>query len=152
MESAIRNFVLYSIRYQILLAQHVAKICKSKVYIFDPNGFFKHPEDTKVEVVGDLQVRTVLKEGLRAILSVAVNESFGSDEALFLEFVDEGVTKKDNIGLYVIEPKKVEEVDVEQEDSEVEVGEDLEKKIEDSLEQDLNDISEAIEKLEVILN
>jgi hypothetical protein len=151
MESAIRNFVLYSIRYQILLAQHVAAICKSKVYIFDPNGFFKQPEDTKVEVVGDLQVRTVLKEGRRAVLSIAVNESFSSDEALFLEFVD-GMTQKDDIGLYVIEPKKIEVVGEVVGSEQGGEEQDLKDISEVVVEQDLKDISEALEKLEVILN
>jgi hypothetical protein len=139
MEQSIKKFVLYSIRYQILLAQHVAGICNSKIYIFDQTGFFEQPEDTKVEVIDN--IRTVSKEGQRAVLSVAVSESFGTDEALFLQFVDEGVTQKDDIGLYVIGPKKIEKV--------VEV----EEKIEDGVvDQDLNDISEAIQKLEVVLN
>jgi hypothetical protein len=47
----IENFVTYSLRYQLLLAQHVADICNKPVYVFDKNGFFDLPEDTKIEII-----------------------------------------------------------------------------------------------------
>lgn len=131
MGQEIENFVTYSLRYQLLLAQHVASICNMKVYVFDRHNFFDSPDDTKVEVIDN--VRTVSKEGKRAVLSVAVKESFGANEELFLKFVDDNVVQKDDIGLYVIAlvvPEK-------QEESEQEV--------------DLKDISETIEKIESIL-
>lgn len=131
MAQEIENFVTYSLRYQLLLAQHVAGICNMKVYVFDRHNFFDSPDDTKVEVIDN--VRTVSKEGKRAVLSVAVKESFGANEELFLKFVDDNVVQKDDIGLYVIAPV----VPEKQEESEQAV--------------DLKDISEAIEKIESIL-
>jgi hypothetical protein len=135
MGQEIENFVTYSLRYQLLLAQRVAGICNMKVYVFDSRDFFDSPDDTKVEVIDN--VRTVSKEGKRAVLSVAVKESFGANEELFLKFVDDNVVQKDDIGLYVISPVIPEKQGETKKESEEEV--------------DLKDISEAIEKIESVL-
>ena len=142
MGQEIEKFVTYSLRFQFLLAQHVAGICNMKVYVFDRHNFFDSPDDTKVEVIDN--VRTVSKEGKRAVLSMAVKESFGDNEELFLKFVDDNVVQKDDIGLYVIAPV----VPEKQEESE---GEEESKMVESEQEVDLKDISEAIEKIESIL-
>jgi hypothetical protein len=145
--TAIENFVRYSVRYQVLLAQHVANICNTKVYIFDINGFFDHPEDTKAEVIDG--VRTISKQGNRAVLSVAVKESFQSNKELFLKFVDENVALTDKLGLYVIAPLKVE---VEKAPLKVEEVEVNDKMVEEfNLNDNLDDIKEAVGKLEKIL-
>jgi hypothetical protein len=166
--TAIENFVRYSVRYQVLLAQHVANICNTKVYIFDINGFFDHTEDTKVEVIDG--VGTISKQGKRAVLSVAVKESFQSNKELFLKFVDENVALTDKLGLYVIAPLKVdvEKVDVEKvevekvevEKAPLKVEEKVEEKVEvnDKMVEEFNlknndnldDIKEAVEKLEFL--
>ena len=143
----IENFVTYSLRYQLLLAQHVAGICNKPVYVFDKNGFFDLPEDTKVEIIDN--VRTVSKDGLRAVLSVAVKESFGTNEELFIKYLDKNVVGDDDIGLYVVPvvPQEVHQKNEEVSGEEHESNEDLiEKK-----ETDLKEITEAIEKLESIL-
>jgi hypothetical protein len=153
----IENFVTYSLRYQLLLAQHVAGICNKPVYVFDKNGFFDLPEDTNVEIIDS--VRTVFKDGLRAVLSVAVKESFGTNEELFIKYLDKNVVGNDDIGLYVVPvvPKEVhqknEEVSGEHESNEevaAEEHESNEKSIEKK-ETDLKEITEAIEKLDSIL-
>lgn len=146
MGQEIENFVTYSLRYQLLLAQHVAGICNMKVYVFDRHNFFDSPDDTKVEVIDN--VRTVSKEGKRAVLSVAVKESFGANEELFLKFVDDNVVQKDDIGLYVIAPVVPEKQEESKKESE---GEEESKMEESEQEVDLKDISEAIEKIESIL-
>ena len=161
------NFVRFSIRYQLLLAQRVASICNMKIHVFDSNGFFEPSQDLKVEIIDG--VSTVYKQGHRAVLSVAVKESFGSNEDLFLQFVDENVAQKDDIGLYVgasivpveqaEQPSKIEEVgvdEVEQPSKIEEVGVDeveQPSKIEEVGvdEVDLTDISDAIEKLDSVL-
>lgn len=141
MAKEIENFVTYSLRYQLLLAQHVADICNMKVYVFDSIGFFDSPNDTKIEVIDN--IRTVSKEGKRSVLSVAVKEAFGPNEQLFLQFVDDNIVQKDDIGLYVIAPvdngsqEKHSDIAEEQEESQEKV--------------DLKDISEAIKKIESIL-
>jgi hypothetical protein len=129
----IENFVRYSVRYQILLAQHVSDICNMKVYIFDNNGYFTG-DNIKVEVIDG--VRTIFKNGLRSVLSVAVQESFGSNHEVFLKFVDENVAQKDEIGLYVVAPvvPLVEEKD--------------DKKIEQEAGETLKDLDKALEQLE----
>jgi hypothetical protein len=98
MGKELENFVRFSVRYQLLLARHVADICNMKVYIFDGTGYFKSDE-SRAEVIDG--INTLFKCGNRAVLSVAVQESFGSNEDLFLEYVDDSITKKDDIGLYV---------------------------------------------------
>lgn len=161
MGQEIENFVTYSLRYQLLLAQHVASICNCIIYIFDKNGYFDSPDDTKVEVIDG--VRTVSKEGLRAVLSVAVKESFGSNEDLFLKFIDDGVAQKNDIGLYVVAPpkqlsqKKSEEVgeeeDQQQQESQ-EVGQQQQESQEvGKVEQQVNltEVKDAVEKLESTL-
>jgi hypothetical protein len=165
--TAIENFVRYSVRYQVLLAQRVANICNTKVYIFDINGFFDHPED--VEVIDG--VRTISKQGNRAVLSVAVKESFQSNKELFLKFVDENVALTDKLGLYVIAPLKVEvekaplkvevekaplKVEVEKaplkvEEEKVEVNDKMVEEFNLKNNDNLDDIKEAVEKLEKIL-
>jgi hypothetical protein len=154
--TAIENFVRYSVRYQVLLAQHVANICNTKVYIFDINGFFDHSEDTKVEVIDG--VRTISKQGNRAVLSVAVKESFQSNKELFLKFVDENVALTDKLGLYVIAPLKVEVEEVEVEEAPLKVEEEKAEVNDKMVEEfnlknndNLDDIKEAVEKLEKIL-
>jgi len=169
----IENFVTYSLRYQLLLAQHVAGICNKPVYVFDKNGFFDLPEDTNVELVDS--VRTVSKDGLRAVLSVAVKESFGTNEELFIKYLDKNVVGSDDIGLYVVPvvPQEVyqknEEVSGEHESNEEEVSKEHANEEEISEEHaneeeiseehesnkkketDLKEITEAIEKLDSIL-
>jgi TATA-binding protein-associated factor Taf7 len=171
----IENFVTYSLRYQLLLAQHVAGICNKPVYVFDKNGFFNLPEDTKVEIIDS--VRTVSKDGLRAVLSVAVKESFGTNEELFIKYLDKNVVGSDDIGLYVVPvvPQEVyqknEEVSEEHESNEEEISEEHESNEEEISEEhesneeeiseehesnkkketDLKEITKAIEKLDSIL-
>jgi hypothetical protein len=142
----IENFVTYSLRYQLLLAQHVAGICNKPVYVFDKNGFFDLPEDTKIEIIDS--VRTVSKDGLRAVLSVAVKESFGTNEELFIKYLDKNVVGDDDIGLYVV-PVVPQEVHQKNEEvsGEHESNEESNKK----KETDLKEITDAIEKLESIL-
>lgn len=157
MDLEIKNFVTYSLRYQILLARHVSNICNTKIYVFDSNGFFDHPNDTKSEIIDG--VRTVVKDGKRAVLSIAVKESFESNEQLFLQFVDENVVEKDDIGLYVViapqeEQSQKSSVDAEQsqktkEEMIVDIVEPQETKEDDVI--DLKDIYEAVNKLESIL-
>jgi hypothetical protein len=103
MSQEIKNFTIYSLRYQILLAQRVANICNEKVYIFDSTGFFDNDTETvTIDVsVGD-SIRTLFKKDHRAVLNVAVKEAFSTNEKLFLQFVDQNVLEKDNIGLYVV--------------------------------------------------
>jgi hypothetical protein len=136
----IENFVTYSLRYQLLLSQHVAGICNKPVYVFDKNGFFDLPEDTNVEIIDS--VRTVFKDGLRAVLSVAVKESFGTNEELFIKYLDKNVVGNDDIGLYVVPvvPKEVHQKEHESNEKSIE-----------KKETDLKEITEAIEKLESIL-
>lgn len=105
MVDEIKNFVVYSIRYQILLAKHVADKCSSKVYVFDSSGFFDPIGDTEL-VDG---IRTVIKNNKRGVLSVAVKEAFRFNEKLFLQFVDENILEKDDVGLFVNETKEAEE-------------------------------------------
>lgn len=148
--TAIENFVRYSVRYQVLLAQRVANICNTKVYIFDINGFFDRSEDTKVEVIDG--VRTISKQGNRAVLSVAVKESFQSNKELFLKFVDENVALTDKLGLYVIAPLKVEvEKAPLEEEEKVEVNDKMVEEFNLKNNDNLDDIKEAEEKLEKIL-
>lgn len=147
--TAIENFVRYSVRYQVRLAQHVANICNTKVYIFDINGFFDHSEDTKVEVIDD--VRTISKQGNRAVLSVAVKESFQSNKELFLKFVDENVALTDKLGLYVIAPLKVEVEKAPLKVEKVEVNDKMVEEFNLKNNDNLDDIKEAVEKLEKFL-
>jgi|GWRWMinimDraft_13_1066021.scaffolds.fasta_scaffold00103_7 hypothetical protein len=147
--TAIENFVRYSVRYQVLLAQHVANICNTKVYIFDINGFFDHSEDTKVEVIDG--VRTISKQGNRAVLSVAVKESFQSNKELFLKFVDENVALTDKLGLYVIAPLKVEVEKAPLKVEKVEVNDKMVEEFNLKNNDNLDDIKEAVEKLEKFL-
>ena len=143
----LEKFVQYSIRYQILLAQHVANICNMNVHIFDKNGYFDHESEVKIELIDG--VRTVSKEGYRAVLSVAVKESFGSNEKLFLKFVDENVAQRDHIGLYVVSPVKTNLKKEEPQKNEEPLYGSKEPEIESK--QDLKDIADAIEKLDSIL-
>jgi hypothetical protein len=138
MGKEIENFVTYSLRYQLLLAQHVAGICNTKVYVFDNNDFFGNPEEIKVEVIDN--VRTVSKNGKRAVLSLAVKESFGANEQLFLTFVDDNVVEKDNIGLYVV-ASNMSENNVEEDCKVQEPEQGIE----------LKNISDEIEKIDSIL-
>ncbi|CCV01784.1 hypothetical protein IIV22A_113R [Invertebrate iridescent virus 22] len=165
MGKEIENFVTYSLRYQLLLAQHIASICNTKIYVFDKNGYFDSKDDTKVEVIDG--VRTVSKNSLRAVLSVAVKESFGSNEDLFLQYVDKGVVQKDDTGLYVVKqevseekqesPNKDSEVSEEKQESpnkDSEVSEEKQEspnKDSEVSEIDLKDISDAVERVESII-
>jgi len=157
MQVEIENFVRYSIRYQILLAQKVANCCATRVYVFDNSNYF-NPIQVETELIEN--IRTVTREGHRAVLSIAVQEAFGSNDDLFLKFVDEGVTQEDDIGLYVIAPKIMELVDGEpnlpQVAEEVEICEEKQSaevkgKKEPSKGDDLKDISKAINELDSIL-
>jgi hypothetical protein len=108
MVEEIEKFVRYSIRYQIVLAQHVANICNMNVYIFDCSDHFR--SDNKVEMIDG--VRTVFKNGKRAVLSIAVQESFADNYELFAKYIDQDVAQKDDVGLYVLNsPHKVHEND-----------------------------------------
>lgn len=167
MRQEIENFVRYSIRYQLLLAQRVASICNMKIHVFDSDGFFEPSQDLKVEIIDG--VSTVYKQGHRAVLSVAVKESFGSNEDLFLQFVDENVAQKDDIGLYVgasivpveqaEQPNKIEEVGVVESDGQSPSSDACATSVEQPSkieevgvdEVDLTDISDAIEKLDSVL-
>ncbi|CCV02309.1 hypothetical protein IIV30_114R [Invertebrate iridescent virus 30] len=165
MGKEIENFVTYSLRYQLLLAQHIASICNTKIYVFDKNGYFDSKDDTKVEIIDG--VRTVSKNSLRAVLSVAVKESFGSNEDLFLQYVDKGVVQKDDTGLYVVKqevseekqesPNKDSEVSEEKQESpnkDSEVSEEKQEspnKDSEVSEIDLKDISDAVERVESII-
>ena len=142
----VENFVRYSIRYQLLLARQVAHACDSRIYVFDTSGYFKPLEDVTIEAVEN--VRTVSKHGHRAVLSVAVQEAFGSNDNLFLKFTDEGAVHEDDIGLYVVAPKIVEIV---ADKEEVAADKEVKDIKESEVEGDLKDISQAMEKLESIL-
>jgi hypothetical protein len=93
----LENFLKYNIRHHILLAQYVANTHKSKVYIFDTVEFFKN--DVTVELTGG--IKTLSKDGDKAVLNIAINEAFKTNENLFLQYVDPDILQKDNIGLYL---------------------------------------------------
>jgi hypothetical protein len=131
MSQEMEKFITYSLRYQILLAQHIAGICNMKVYVFDSINFFDSPNDTKVEVIDN--IRTLSKDYKRAVLSVAVKESFGTNEELFLKFVDDDVVQKDDIGLFVVSQP---------------VQEKLQEEFKVDQKVDLKEISDAIEQIE----
>jgi hypothetical protein len=118
MGTEIEKFAKYSIRYQVVLARHVASICNIPIYVFDCTGYFS--AGCKAEVID--QVNTVSKEKRRAVLSVAVQQSF-DDGKSFMSFVNDDKIHSDDIGLYVIAGDQVGSVD------------------------DLKDIAEAMEKL-----
>lgn len=105
----IENFVKYSIQYQIVLAQRIAKICNTRIYVFDSSEFFTDLNNTKIEVIDG--VRTAFRDGRRAVLSIAAKQAFGTNVELFLRFVENNV-QKDNIGLYVIRSKKENKDDI----------------------------------------
>lgn len=98
MGQEVETFVRLSIRYQILIAQEVAKNTGKRVYVFDSTKLFQNEPTT--EIVGN--VNTLVKDGLRAVISIAVEESFGSNKQLFLEYVDQDVLVEDQIGLFVL--------------------------------------------------
>ena len=116
------QFVRYSIRYQLLLAQKVAEICSANIYVFEQNDFFE--TETKVEMVEG--IRTIVKDGHRAILSIVVKQVLKNEDQ-FLYFADKDVLGKDLMGLFV--PKvcrskdEVEEVDETKETTVEEVDE-----------------------------
>jgi hypothetical protein len=93
----LENFLKYNIRHHILLAQYVANTHKSKVYIFDTVEFFKN--EVTVELTGG--IKTLSKDGDKAVLNIAINEAFKTNENLFLQYVDPDILQKDNIGLYL---------------------------------------------------
>lgn len=100
MESKIEvleNFLKYNIRHHILLAQYVANFHKSRVYIFDTAEFFKN--EVTLELTGG--IKTLSKDGDKAVLNIAINEAFKTNENLFLQYVDPDILQKDNIGLYL---------------------------------------------------
>ena len=108
MRSEIENFVRYSLRYQILLAKHVSKLCNlKKVYVFDSVHYFENGE-LKIETIDG--IKTVLKDGNRGVINLAIKESMGTNEDLFLEFLDKNVVEKDEIGLYVVESNNNEKI------------------------------------------
>jgi len=116
------QFVRYSIRYQLLLAQKVAEICSANIYVFEQNDFFE--TETTVEMVEG--IRTIVKDGHRAILSIVVKQVLKNEDQ-FLYFADKDVLGKDLMGLFV--PKvcrskdEVEEVDETKETTVEEVDE-----------------------------
>ena len=96
------QFVRYSIRYQLLLAQKVAEICSTNIYVFEQNDFFE--TETTVEMVEG--IRTIVKDGHRAILSIVVKQVLKNEDQ-FLYFADKDVLEKDLMGLFV--PKETKE-------------------------------------------
>ena len=90
------QFVRYSIRYQLLLAQKVAEICSTNIYVFEQNDFFE--TETTVEMVEG--IRTIVKDGHRAILSIVVKQVLKNEDQ-FLYFADKDVLEKDLMGLFV---------------------------------------------------
>jgi hypothetical protein len=94
----LEDFLRYNIRHHILLAQHVANTHKSKVYIFDTSEFFKN--DVTLELT--CGIKTLFKDGDKAVLNIAVDEAFKTNENLFLQYVDPNILQKDNIGLYLL--------------------------------------------------
>ena len=104
----LEDFLKYNIRHHILLAQHVANTHKSKIYIFDTVDFFK--DDVTVELT--CGIKTVCKDGDKAVLNIAIYEAFKTNENLFLQYVDPNILQKDNIGLYLspVSPPLIEEV------------------------------------------
>jgi galactose-1-phosphate uridylyltransferase len=90
------QFVRYSIRYQLLLAQKVAEICSANIYVFEQNDFFE--TETTVEMVEG--IRTIVKDGHRAILSIVVKQVLKNEDQ-FLYFADKDVLGKDLMGLFV---------------------------------------------------
>ena len=90
------QFVRYSIRYQLLLAQKVAEICSANIYVFEQNDFFE--TETTVEMVEG--IRTIVKDGHRAILSIVVKQVLKNEDQ-FLYFADKDVLGKDLVGLFV---------------------------------------------------
>jgi hypothetical protein len=100
----IESFVKYSIKYQIDLAQHIAELFNTNIYVFDNHDFFVCHNDTKTEVIDG--VRTVFRNNRRAVLSKAARQAFGTNVELFLRFVENNnIIREDNIGIYVINPK-----------------------------------------------
>jgi len=90
------QFVRYSIRYQLLLAQKVAEMCSTNIYVFEQNDFFE--TETTVEMVEG--IRTIVKDGHRAILSIVVKQVLKNEDQ-FLYFADKDVLGKDLMGLFV---------------------------------------------------
>ena len=133
------QFVRYSIRYQLLLAQKVAEICSANIYVFEQNDFFE--TETTVEMVEG--IRTIVKDGHRAILSIVVKQVLKNEDQ-FLYFADKDVLGKDLIGLFV--PKvcrSKDEVDETKETTVEEVDETketIEKELKPILVANLNDV------------
>src|SRR5574343_248182 len=105
------QFVRYSIRYQLLLAQKVGEICSANIYVFEQNDFFE--TETTVEMVEG--IRTIVKDGHRAILSIVVKQVLKNEDQ-FLYFADKDVLGKDLLGLFV--PKACRSKDEVEEDDE----------------------------------
>lgn len=131
------QFVRYSIRYQLLLAQKVAEICSANIYVFEQNDFFE--TETTVEMVEG--IRTIVKDGHRAILSIVVKQVLKNEDQ-FLYFADKDVLGKDLMGLFV--PKvcrSKDEVDETKETTVEEVDETKETTVEE-----VDETKETIEK------
>lgn len=146
MRREIKNFLIYSLRYQLLLARRISDQFNTKVYVFDTNGYFDH--DTTFELVDD--VNTVVKENKRAVLSTAVNESFGDNYNLFLEFVDPGTLEQDDIGLFVpaILQTKEQVEDLEEKHAKVvDVDVDEVEEVVEEVVIDVDDVDEQVEQL-----
>jgi hypothetical protein len=100
-QEKLEQFVRHSIRYQITLAKHVAYKNVERVYVFDRSNYFVPHQECSVEVV-DGKISTLIKNDKRAVLSIAVRSAFGTDENMFLKFIDqEDDVQEDDIGVYV---------------------------------------------------
>ena len=136
------QFVRYSIRYQLLLAQKVAEICSANIYVFEQNDFFE--TETTVEMVEG--IRTIVKDGHRAILSIIVKQVLKNEDQ-FLYFADKDVLGKDLMGLFV--PKvcrskdEVEEVDETKETTVEEVDETKDEEVDETKETTVEEVDET---------
>ena len=139
------QFVRYSIRYQLLLAQKVAEICSANIYVFEQNDFFE--TETTVEMVEG--IRTIVKDGHRAILSIVVKQVLKNEDQ-FLYFADKDVLGKDLMGLFV--PKvcrskddetTVEEVDETKETTVEEVDETKDEEVDETKETTVEEVDET---------
>lgn len=149
------QFVRYSIRYQLLLAQKVAEICSANIYVFEQNDFFE--TETTVEMVEG--IRTIVKDGHRAILSIVVKQVLKNEDQ-FLYFADKDVLGKDLMGLFVpkvcrskdeVDETKettVEEVDETKETIEKELKPILVTNLDDVGFTDISELTDTMVKLE----
>lgn len=94
----LEDFLRYNIRHHILLAQYVSNVHKTKIYIFDKLNFFN---DNNVNTELTNGIKTICKDGDKAVLNIAINEAFNNNQDFFLKYVDPGLVEKDHIGLFI---------------------------------------------------